>query len=210
MRPKNKTVIIATRNQGKVKEFADMFSSLNIEVKSVAQFAGLPDIIEDGQTFAANALKKAKTIAELLQLPVIADDSGLCVDALGGKPGVYSARFAGEHASDKQNNEKLLAELSGCQVTLEGPETAGENLLSKAQFKCALVLYDPARSSALHAEGVCAGYILSAPRGVSGFGYDPLFYLPQFGRTMAELSMEEKNRISHRGLALKQLLSMLG
>lgn len=210
MQWKDKTVLVATRNEGKVREFAEMLAGLNLTVKGLSQFAGLPDIVEDGQTFAANAEKKAKTIGLLLQLPVLADDSGLCVDALEGEPGVYSARFAGQHATDQQNNEKLLAELARRRQTMiKVPEAARENLLSKAHYTCALVLYDPASDVTLHVEGRCAGYILPTPRGGGGFGYDPLFYLPQYGKTMAELTMEEKNRISHRGAALQELLKLL-
>ncbi|MCY9593557.1 non-canonical purine NTP pyrophosphatase [Paenibacillus chitinolyticus] len=207
-------VVIATRNKGKVREFAHYFARFGKEVRSLDDFDDMPDIVEDGATFAANARIKASAIAGRLNLPVLADDSGLCVDALGGDPGVYSARYAGEHAADAANNAKLLRELGAVSAAAarapgppDGPEAAdaaAPQVLSTARFVCALALVDPLRGDTLEAEGTCEGVIIAEPRGTDGFGYDPLFYLPERGLTMAELPLEEKNAISHRAAALRQ------
>lgn len=197
------TVLVATRNAGKTREFALAFSTLGIKVKSLADYPAIPDVEEDGDTFLENALKKAKTVAELLNIPVLADDSGLCVDRLNGEPGVYSARYAGEHGNDEANNAKLIASLRAL------PTAENEHGLSPAQFVCALVLYDPASKRAYEALGTVDGVIIDEPRGSNGFGYDPLFYVPSYGRTMAELTPEEKQRISHRGEALRMLTQRL-
>jgi len=205
-------VVVATGNAGKVKEFEHAFAQLGAEVRSIRDFDGLPEIVEDGDTFQANARKKAKTIGDVLGLPVLADDSGLCVDALGGAPGVYSARYAGEGATDADNNAKLLRELNrlvGAAGDVPSSEAHGVVLLGGARFKCALALYDPAGGSFVDAEGAVEGRILSSPRGTGGFGYDPLFWLPELGRAMAELTTEEKQAISHRGAALRVLLEKL-
>ncbi|WP_409341751.1 non-canonical purine NTP pyrophosphatase [Paenibacillus sp. MBLB4367] len=210
-----KTLVIATRNRGKTAEFARMLEPFGIEVKSLNDVPDMPDIVEDGQTFADNALIKARAIAEKLGEPVLADDSGLCVDALDGAPGVWSARYAGEGATDAMNNAKLIAELAHRVQPRELPERTGAEgephplVLSGAAFVCALALYDPASRQALHVEGECRGYIVSAPRGEGGFGYDPLFYVPEQGRTMGELAAERKNQISHRGEALRKLTAIL-
>lgn len=214
-------VIIATHNQGKVREFTEWFQKFGTTVKSLADYEDMPDIVEDGDTFAANALIKAQIIAKHLQLPVLADDSGLCVDALGGAPGVYSARYAGEHSSDADNNAKLLRELGALNGAANGssasaqsaPGAAGADapaLLSAAHFMCALALVDPLRGVTLEAEGRCPGYIIAGPQGAGGFGYDPLFYIPKFGRTMAELPLELKNEVSHRALALQLFFELHG
>jgi len=199
------TLIVATRNAGKVKEFAHAFAAFGTEVKSMYDFPDLPDVVEDGATFEENAFKKAKEVAEALGLPVLADDSGLCVDALGGAPGVYSARYAGTHGADEDNNAKLLAELE----KLKLGEDTEQPLLSPARFVCVLVLYDPQSGRKLTAEGTVDGWITSEPAGGGGFGYDPLFYLPSHEKTMAELAMEEKQAISHRGEALSKLVAQL-
>jgi XTP/dITP diphosphohydrolase len=198
----NKTLVIATKNQGKVREFKSLLEPLGFTIKCLADFAAISEIVEDGDTFYANALKKAKIAALELGLSVIADDSGLCVDALDDQPGVRSARYAGEDASDALNNQKLLTELKQ-RVHKDGGE------LSKARFVCALVLYNPEHEQIVNVEGTCSGFIISEPQGEGGFGYDPLFYLPEFKKTMAELTAEEKNKVSHRGSALRQLLSHL-
>jgi XTP/dITP diphosphohydrolase len=199
-------LVIATRNEGKVREFESMFAPLGIAVRGLRSYPELPDVEEDGQTFQENAEKKAVTIARLLGLPVLADDSGLCVDALNGEPGVYSARYSGEGATDTRNNAKLLDELS----RLTPADSSGEpRLLSQAQFVCVLAFHDPGTGNTLHAQGDCHGWIIPEPRGAGGFGYDPLFYLPEYGKTMAELSAAEKNKISHRGEALRQMLQLL-
>lgn len=214
MRLNSREVLIATKNKGKVKEFEVLFAPLGIKVQSLHDVKGVPDIIEDGDTFAANALKKARVVSEALQIPVIADDSGLCVDALKGKPGVYSARYAGEDATDAANNLKLMQKLQELKLTplrLENDEqTISEiRLLSTARFVCAMALVDAASGLSVQVEGKVEGMITDAPRGEQGFGYDPLFYVPHFGRTMAQLSMEEKNKISHRGEAMRGLIGKL-
>ncbi|WP_240414412.1 XTP/dITP diphosphatase [Paenibacillus periandrae] len=197
-------IIVATSNEGKVKEFAAMFADEHIAIKSLRDFSGLPEIVEDGATFADNAYIKARTIALSLGVPVVADDSGLCVDVLNGEPGVYSARYAGEGATDEQNNSKLLqallAQSVSASITAHSPE-----YLSHARFVCALCLVDATGHIIAQAQGECEGQIISAPRGNHGFGYDPLFYIPEYGLTMAELSSEQKNKISHRGHALQSL-----
>lgn len=215
----NRIIIIATRNLGKVKEFAHFFRERQVEVRSLMDYKDLPDIVEDGETFAENALKKAQTIALALNLPVLADDSGLCVDALYGAPGVWSARYAGEHASDTENCDKLLRALAISPLKIEHAisihnQPSRPQLLSAARFVCALALYDPAQDdniqeTILQVEESCEGFIIPEPRGLNGFGYDPVFYLPAFGRTMAELSVEEKNRLSHRAKALSKLIDKL-
>ncbi|MNC41479.1 dITP/XTP pyrophosphatase [compost metagenome] len=194
-------LIVATKNKGKVREFQHAFAPLGLTVKSMFDYPQLPDVVEDGTTFAENAFKKSKAVGEALGLPVLADDSGLCVDALDGRPGVYSARYAGEGARDEDNNLKLLSELEG----LKQGEDTGQPLLSPARFVCALSLYDPADGQELTAEGTVEGWITSEPAGGGGFGYDPLFYLPEYEKTMAELTLEEKQKISHRGMALRLL-----
>ncbi|MDO3410457.1 XTP/dITP diphosphatase [Saccharibacillus sp. CPCC 101409] len=199
-------VVVATRNMGKVREFRHAFAPLGKEVRSLHDYPEAPEVEEDGATFAENAFKKAKEIGDFLNLSVLADDSGLCVDMLGGAPGIYSARYAGEHGSDSANNEKLLDEL----MKLRQGDDTEQPLLSGARFVCALTLYDPATGRGIEAEGSVEGWITAETAGAGGFGYDPLFYVPEFERTMAELNVEEKQRISHRGAALRELLRKLG
>jgi|HigsolmetaAR203D_1030402.scaffolds.fasta_scaffold04172_7 Xanthosine triphosphate pyrophosphatase len=209
-------VLIATRNRGKAAEFAAAFGRLGRSVVSLLDVEGAPETAEDGNTFLENAAKKAMEAAAFWRLPAVADDSGLCVDRLGGAPGVYSARYAGEGAGDEANNRKLLDELRRVHDS-EGPSpvppgtapSGSFRLLSPARYVCALVYYDPSTGLRVDAEGECAGWIIDTPIGSGGFGYDPLFYLPEFGCTMAQLSMEDKNRISHRGRALEQLIAKL-
>lgn len=201
------TLVIATRNRGKVREFAAMFEPLGYTVQSLGDYPAVPDIVEDGDTFAANALIKARAVAGALGVPALADDSGLVVEALGGAPGVYSARYAGEPSDDAANNAKLLAELRRLGASLEPAEAGRPALLSRARFVCALAYAEP-QGNILAAEGVCEGAVAAEPRGGGGFGYDPYFFVPELGRTMAELSAEEKNRISHRALALRRLISI--
>lgn len=198
-------LIVATKNKGKVREFQHAFAPLGLTVKSMFDYPDLPDVVEDGETFAQNALKKSKAVGDALGFPVLADDSGLCVDALEGKPGVYSARYAGEGAEDGDNNLKLLSELE----RMKQGEDTGQPLLSTARFVCALSLYDPADGQELTAEGTVEGWITSEPAGGGGFGYDPLFYLSEYDKTMAELTLEEKQKISHRGMALRLLTDKL-
>ncbi|WP_322907935.1 XTP/dITP diphosphatase [Paenibacillus campi] len=199
------TVIVATKNKGKVNEFAHAFAALGFDVRSMFDYPQLPDIVEDGTTFAENAFKKAKTVADALGVPVLADDSGLCVDRLDGAPGVYSARYAGEGATDADNNAKLLNELNELQL---GEDTE-QPLLSTARFVCSLALYDPLTGHTWTAEGAVEGWITATPSGAGGFGYDPLFYLPQEQQTMANLTIEQKQAISHRGEALRKLIASL-
>lgn len=189
----DKTIMIATGNMGKAKEFEKMFAKAGYQIKTMKDFPELPEVQETGQTFEENARLKAETIANILQCPVLADDSGLTVDALGGMPGIYSARFAGEQKSDASNNAKLLHELT---------DLADEN--RTAQFHCTLVFAAPQKES-LVVEGIWNGRIARIPRGENGFGYDPLFIVDGLEKTSAELTPEEKNEISHRGQAMKKL-----
>lgn len=192
-----KRVVLATRNQGKVREFNRLFADLGWEGISLAEFAGVPEVVEDKDTFEANAVKKAVTISTYLGLPAVGDDSGLDVDALNGRPGVYSARYAGEDATDEENWRKLLQELR------DVPDEA-----RTARFRCTLAYVEPGGEPVL-ATGACAGVIAREPAGTNGFGYDPVFYLPERGKMMAQLSPDEKNRISHRAQAMQQLLAVL-
>jgi XTP/dITP diphosphohydrolase len=203
------TLLLATRNKGKTREFREAFSSVGIQVIDLHDVADMPDIEETGETFEANAFIKAKIVADATQLPVLADDSGLCVDRLDGAPGVYSARYAGEEAKDADNNAKLLHELSLQGETAYSLDGSALMLLSPARFVCSLVLYDPQDHSKLLADGYVEGHILREARGTDGFGYDPLFWLPSHQRSMAELTIEEKNEISHRGHALRKLLALI-
>lgn len=189
----NKPIIIATKNEGKAKEFVSMFKTYGYDVKTLLDFPDIPDIPETGSTFKENAFQKAAAISERLNTIVLADDSGLEVDALNGQPGIYSARFAGEHGNDKKNNEKLINELK---------DTPKDK--RNANFHCSLVIVGPNKEP-LHVAGGVEGYILSEPRGGHGFGYDPIFYLPEKDKTMAELDNQEKNRISHRANAIEKL-----
>ena len=205
------TIVVATKNAGKVREFAHAFEPLGFAVRSMFDFEGLPDIEEDGATFAENARKKARVVGDALGIPVLADDSGLETERLSGAPGVYSARYAGEGAGDAANNAKLLRELG--EAASDGPQPgglpAGLRALSRARFVCALALYDPADGSYTEAEGACDGWIVDRPVGDGGFGYDPLFWVPSFGKTMAQLTTGEKQSISHRGKALARLVEQV-
>ncbi|MEK0314363.1 RdgB/HAM1 family non-canonical purine NTP pyrophosphatase [Cohnella sp. 56] len=206
------TLLIATRNKGKTAEFRAAFAALGVQVADLNEYEGgrdIPDIVEDGDTFEANATIKAKAVSDATGLPALADDSGLVVDALGGAPGVYSARYAGEGASDADNNAKLLRELEAAGASVAGADAPGVPApLSTARFVSCLVIYKPGGDT-LSAEGTVEGYVTGAPRGAGGFGYDPLFWLPAQGRSMAELSVADKNAISHRGQALAELLRQL-
>ena len=188
-----KTIVIATRNPGKAKEFAALFAKEGYQIKTLLDYPDLPDVEETGMTFEENARLKAETIAQLLQQPVLADDSGLVVDALNGMPGIFSARFAGERKSDAANNAKLLHELTNV------PDEQ-----RTAHFHCTLVFAAPQKES-LVVEADWDGRIARIPQGDNGFGYDPLFIVPGYDKTSAELTSEEKNKISHRGMAVKEL-----
>lgn len=187
------TIIIATRNPGKAQEFQSLFAAQGYQVKTLLDYPEIPDIEETGVTFEENARLKAETLAQILQTPVLADDSGLKVDALNGMPGIYSARFAGKHKSDASNNAKLLYELT---------DVADE--LRTAQFHCTLVFAAPQKES-LVVEAQWAGRIARIPRGENGFGYDPLFIVDGLNKHAAELTAAEKNQHSHRAQALLKL-----
>ena len=195
-------LVLATQNKGKINEFKHALAQYCNKIQSMNDFENLPPIVEDGDTFAHNAWKKAQTIGDAVGLYVLADDSGLCVEQLDGAPGVYSARYAGEHASDVDNNLKLLRALGVSHLQ----STASFTLLSRAYYECVLVLYNPSTGQKLQATGKIEGWIIDQPRGLHGFGYDRVFYIPQKNKTMAELTMEEKQAISHRGSALQNLL----
>lgn len=190
-------LIVATRNQGKLTEIRKMLEETPIRVLGLDAFVEIGEIEETGQTFAENALIKAETVVRLTGMMTLADDSGLAVAALKGEPGVRSARYAGEQAKDSDNNRKLLETLK--YVPLDQRQGA---------FCCAMALVHPnGEKQVFH--GRVEGLILDAPRGEGGFGYDPLFLVREYGKTMAELPMEVKNRISHRGQALRQAVGFL-
>jgi XTP/dITP diphosphohydrolase len=190
-------LIVATRNKGKVREIRKALEGLGLKIYALYDFSNVPEIEEDGKSFIENALKKARFYSKYFRKLTIADDSGLEVDRLKGLPGIYSARYAGEGASNRENNQKLLSELKGVQLSKRG-----------ARFKCAIAMVSQDGREAV-AEGSCKGRIGFKEVGKNGFGYDPLFILPQYGRTMAQLTLEEKNRISHRGKALKNLRKII-
>lgn len=184
-------LIIATRNRGKVAEIGALLAGFPVALKSLADFGPIPEVVEDGRTFDENAYKKASFAARVLGLPALADDSGLVVPALGGAPGVHSARWAGEGADDAAKCRKLLEAMQGQRDR-------------RAYFECVISIAVPA-GPALTYEGRCEGILAEAPAGANGFGYDPVFYYPPLGKTFAQMSREEKSRVSHRGLALRQL-----
>ncbi len=195
-------VVIATRNPGKVRELAELLADLPLRLLSLADFPELPEIPEEGETFLANAVAKARQVAALTRLPALADDSGLEVAALGGRPGVHSARYAADRTAplpptDEDNWRKLLQELTGV------PEGARQ-----ARFVCVIALALP-DGRLFTARGECSGTIASEPRGHHGFGYDPVFWLPEYGATMAEVGLEVKNRLSHRARALAEMKEVL-
>ncbi|MEG6584164.1 XTP/dITP diphosphatase [Dendrosporobacter sp. 1207_IL3150] len=186
-----KEVVIASKNSGKITEIAAALAHLPVKVVSLADFGEVAEAVEDGSTFAENALIKAKYYSNFTGKACLADDSGLEVDALNGAPGVYSARYAGENASDSENNKKLLENLK-------------DEDCRTARFRCSLVFYD-INGEVLSTDGVCEGVLLNEPRGNGGFGYDPLFLIPNLDKTLAEISINEKNAISHRGAALRSM-----
>jgi len=192
-----KTLVLASKNRGKIREIEEMLRGLPWEIKSLYDYPDCPEPAETGETFLANALIKARTVSRHTSEVVLADDSGLEVDALGGEPGVRSARYAGEGASDDENNDKLLRVMSDVPEGQRG-----------AAFRCVLVLYHP-RGDYVTFEGTWRGVIASSPAGTEGFGYDPLFYLPERGLTVAQLTPEEKNRLSHRSQAVGRLRKYL-
>jgi XTP/dITP diphosphohydrolase len=192
-------ILLATGNAGKLREYRRMLSELQgLQLESLQTLGCELQVLEDGATFYANALKKARAAAEASGLPAMADDSGLEVDALQGKPGVRSARYSGEGASDAQNNEKLLAALAGL-----APADR------TARFRCAIVVVGPNGDELAHTEGSCEGRIAATASGTEGFGYDPIFIPAERSVTMAQLLPEEKNQISHRAQAVADLLGPL-
>lgn len=191
-------IVLASNNRGKVRELGELLAESGIEVRPQGDF-GVPEAAETGLTFVENAILKARNAARVSGLAAIADDSGIEVDALNGAPGIYSARYAGAGASDAQNCERLLRELIGVPDAGRG-----------ARFQCALVYLRHAEDpTPLIAQGTWEGTILHAPRGSNGFGYDPIFLAPEYGLSSAELSPEVKNRLSHRGQALRRLRELL-
>ncbi|WP_434148858.1 XTP/dITP diphosphatase [Methylocaldum gracile subsp. desertum] len=193
-----KKILLASNNPGKVREIQAILANDDIEIVPQSAF-GVPDIEEVGLTFVENAILKARHASQLSGLPAIADDSGLEVDALGGAPGVFSARYAGPGANDAENNAKLLRELENI------PDAE-----RTARFRCVMVFLRHAQDpSPLIGQGVWEGIILREPRGKGGFGYDPLFFVPEKNCTSAELSPDEKNRLSHRGKALRELVAQM-
>ncbi len=193
-------VVVATRNRHKVREIAVLLdeAKLDIQPLTIDDVAPTAELREDEDTFEGNALAKARQAAYATSLPALADDSGIEVDALAGAPGVYSARWSGEPCDDARNNQKMLTELAGVP-----PEKR------TARYRCVAAFVDPGRKQQTVRSGSCEGRILDAPRGTGGFGYDPLFFIESLGRTMAEISLEEKNRLSHRAAAFRELARAL-
>ena len=191
-------LVVATANPGKLREFRSLLAGLPFELTSLAKLT-LPSPQETGRSFLENALLKARHAAALSGCAAVADDSGLEVDALGAAPGIYSARYAGADADDGANNAKLMHELAGV-----------PHKLRQARYRCALVFVDAAANAApLVAEATWEGIILDAPRGTGGFGYDPYFWLPDLSKSAAELDPDDKNRLSHRGKAMRALRQQL-
>jgi XTP/dITP diphosphohydrolase len=189
--------VVATGNRHKVEEIRAMLADLPVTVRSLADFPGAPDVVEDGATYRANALKKAWAAVKFTGKPALADDTGLEVDALGGQPGLYAARFAGEGCTFQDNIRKLLRLLEGAPAERRG-----------ARFVCVIALVSPDGRERV-VEGELRGWITESQAGVGGFGYDPVFYVPEAGKTLAELTADEKNRISHRRRALDKARTII-
>jgi XTP/dITP diphosphohydrolase len=188
-------IVLATTNKGKIAELRELFTASNIETRSLLDFGPVPPVIEDGETFKDNAYKKAYSTAKFLGLPALADDSGLVVESLGGAPGIYSSRFAGEGATDEENIIKLLKEM-------EHKENR------KAFFEAVIIITMPWGPSLAYT-GRCEGEILHEPIGKNGFGYDPIFYFPPLNKAFAQMTVEEKNMVSHRGRAIIEIRNEL-
>ena len=190
-------IIIATKNRGKANEFSEMLEPYGYRVKTLLDIPNSIDVEETGSTFEENAILKAEAISMQYNIITIADDSGLIVDALDGRPGVYSARYAGEEKNDQANMDKVLTEMENI------PDSK-----RTARFYCALAIAIPG-SKTITVFGTCEGKILRQPEGTNGFGYDPIFWVPAKGQTLAQLPADEKNEISHRGMALKKLSAII-
>ncbi len=190
-------IILATKNKGKIREFREALAEIGWEGVPLSEVADVAEPEETGTTFMENALQKARAYAEAVGMPVLSDDSGIIADVLGDEPGIYSARYASVHGDDEANNQKLIERLR--------PYSGDDR---RAHYVCAVALVFPDGQS-VTAEGTCEGILRDFYAGTGGFGYDPLFYLPQFGKTMAEISLAEKNSISHRGKALRKLIEKL-
>ena len=184
-------LVLATHNKGKEREFKLLFKKLPIEIKGISEFQKIPEFEEEGNTFEEIAINKAKFVSRILNLPVLADDSGLVVEALKGEPGIFSARYAGRLATDHQNNLKLLKNMK-------------KEKNRNAAFYCSIAMSKPT-GHILTYTGKCSGKILYEPLGTGGFGYDPLFFHPVLRKSFAQLSVEEKSRVSHRGQAMRKI-----
>ena len=196
--PPRWSIVLSSRNRKKSQEIAEILAPHGIDILSVADFPQVGEVVEDGETFAENAAKKASEPAKLLARWVIGEDSGLSVDALGGRPGVYSARYSGEGATDESNNRKLLDELADIPLERRG-----------AGYTCSVALADPTGTIRLRAEAQCRGLILFEPHGANGFGYDPYFLIPEYHRTFGELSSRVKHQLSHRARAFAAFIPQL-
>jgi XTP/dITP diphosphohydrolase len=184
-------LVLATHNEGKKREYDLLFKDLPCEIRGLFAFKGISELREEGNTFEEIAINKARSVSKAIGLPVLADDSGLEVDALEGAPGIFSARYAGEESDDAQNNRKLLDALRGKEDR-------------QATFVCSIAISKPTGQTLTYS-GRCSGKLLHEPLGTNGFGYDPLFFYPPLGKTFAQLSIEEKGEVSHRGRAMRKL-----
>jgi XTP/dITP diphosphohydrolase len=193
----HRDLVLATRNRHKGEELASLLADLPVRIRTMDEFPDVPDVVEDGDTCEANAIKKARAVSDATGLLAVADDTGLEVDALGGRPGVYAARYAGPQATYKDNCRKLLGEMTGVPLDRR-----------TARFVTVAVVALPSQTVEVMT-GRLEGLISERPAGGRGFGYDPVFYVPELGRTLAELSSEEKNRISHRAKAFAQVRDLL-
>lgn len=190
-------LVLATRNPDKGRELAALLRDFGIRIRTMAEFPAAPEVVEDGETCEANAIKKAVTVARVTGLPAVADDTGLMVEALGGRPGVHASRYAGESATYEDNCRKLLHELAGVPRERRG-----------ARFVTVAAIADPkGKVEVVH--GALDGMITDAPTGSKGFGYDPVFFVPDLGKTLAQMTPEEKNRISHRARAFAKIKELL-
>lgn len=195
---KSRTIVLASRNVKKTQEVAEILLPSGFAVIPVTQFPDVPEVVEDGRTFAENAAKKAREVALAIGQWVIGEDSGLKVDALGGAPGIYSARYSGDDATDEKNNAKLMVDMSAVPDDERG-----------AGYVCSVALSNPAGEIRIAVEGTCRGRILRQPGGSGGFGYDPYFLIPEYHRTFGELSSLVKHRLSHRARAFAKFIPLL-